>query len=64
MPNEFNVIGERRDDKEHLLLLGADGQHYDYHLRQDRLAPVEVDEKWVVTGGVDDLGLGHGTTSA
>ncbi len=48
MINEFQVIGERRGDEEHLLLLGADGQHYDYHLRLGHVAPVEPDDSWEV----------------
>jgi hypothetical protein len=48
MINEFHVIGERRDDEEHLLLLGSDGQHYDYHLRVGEVAPTEPDDNWEV----------------
>jgi hypothetical protein len=48
MTNEFGLIGERRDDQEHLLLRGGDGQLYDYSLRLDRIAPVEPDDGWMV----------------
>ena len=46
MANEFNVIGERKDDDLHLLVLGNDGQHYDYSVAGEQVSPVEPDERW------------------
>ncbi len=44
----FAVVGEHRDDPDHLLVLGADGQHYDLHLPDGVTLPVEPDEEWRV----------------
>ena len=48
----FAVVGEHRDDPNHLLLLGADGQHYDFSLPDGPTVPVEPDERWAVDEGV------------
>lgn len=48
MTNEFNVIGERKDDDLHLLVRGHDGQHYDYSVASERVSPVEPDERWQI----------------
>ncbi len=51
MPTDYAVIGEHREDDQHLLLLGEDGEHYDYHLGRDHVAPIEeLDEQWVIDG--------------
>lgn len=42
----FAVVGEHRDDPDHLLVLGADGQHYDLHLPDGATLPVDPDEEW------------------
>ncbi len=42
----FAVVGEHRDDPDHLLVLGADGQHYDLHLPDGVTLPVDPDEEW------------------
>ena len=51
MPNAYTVIGHGRDNHDALLLLGDDGQHYAYDVLHDRLAPVQVDDGWIVEGG-------------
>jgi hypothetical protein len=48
----FAVVGERRDDPNHLLLLGDDGRLYDLPLPDDLPLPVEPDEAWVVDAAV------------
>ena len=57
MTNEFAVIGHHRDDAEALLLIGADGHHYRYHLTDDRLESVDPTDGWVLETGVDSLFL-------
>ncbi len=46
MPTVFAVVGENRDDPDRLLLVGSDGQHYQYHLPDGTTTPVEPDEGW------------------
>lgn len=48
MPNEFTLIGERRDDESHLLVLGEDGHYYSYLPARESLSPTELDEGWVM----------------
>ena len=48
MTNEFNVVGERKDDERHLLVRGDDGRHYDYSLTSAQISPVEPDERWAI----------------
>ena len=58
MTNLFAVVGERRDDPTHLLLLGADGRHYDHALPDGPTVPVEPDAGWALdeaAPGLDDL---------
>ena len=50
MTNEFNVIGQRKDDDLHLLVRGDDGQHYDYSVAREQVSPVDPDERWVIDG--------------
>jgi hypothetical protein len=50
MTNEFNVIGQRKDDDLHLLVRGDDGRHYDYSLASEQVSPVNPDERWVIDG--------------
>lgn len=54
MTNEFNVIGQHKDDDLHLLVLGDDGQHYDYAVANDHFLPIEVDDAWLVDHDVID----------
>jgi hypothetical protein len=53
MINEFIVVGEHRDDKRLLLLLGVDGRYYRYRLGSERLRPVTLDGAWAVYPGKD-----------
>jgi hypothetical protein len=48
MTNEYNVIGEHKDNDRHLLVVGDDGRHYDYSLDSDAVSPVDPDERWQV----------------
>lgn len=45
---DFQVIGELRDNPQHLLLLGDDGQCYCFDLALDRIAPLDPDASWSV----------------
>ena len=45
---DFQVIGELRDDPQHLLLLGDDGQCYCFDIALDRIAPLDPDASWAV----------------
>jgi len=46
MPNEFTVVGENRDDDTHLLVVGADGNYYEYDPSREHMAMTEPDEQW------------------
>jgi hypothetical protein len=49
MPTVFTTIGEHQDDPDRFLLLGTDGQHYQYDLLQDTTTPVNpAEDTWVV----------------
>jgi hypothetical protein len=44
----FSAVGEKRDDPDRLLLIGSDGQHYQYRLPDGTTSPVEPDEGWLL----------------
>lgn len=46
MTIEFRVIGERREDPGHLLLVDDEGRPYDYDLVLDEIVPIELDSTW------------------
>jgi hypothetical protein len=48
MTTIFAVVGEHHDDPDRLLLLGADGQYYQYVLPEETTSPVVPDEHWVI----------------
>lgn len=48
MSTVFAVVGQHRDDPDHLLLLDEDGQHYDLRLPDGATVPVEPDDRWTV----------------
>ena len=48
LPIELAVVGERTNDPEHLLLIGADGAYYDYAVPSGDTRPIEPDEQWTV----------------
>ncbi len=48
MTNIFAVIGENREDPDRLLVLGSDGQHYEYQVSVGTTAPIEIDDKWSI----------------
>lgn len=48
MPTEFTVIGEHKEDKTQLLVLGADGEYYGYFPERELFLPIKPDENWVV----------------
>ncbi len=54
MTNEFNVIGQRKDDDLHLLVRGDDGRHYDYYVASEQVSPVNPDERWAIDGTSTD----------
>ncbi len=56
MVNVFTVVGEHRHDHARLLVLGADGEYYDYLATRQRLTPVDPDREWRVFArdGADD----------
>jgi hypothetical protein len=45
---DFEVIGELRDNPQHLLLLGDDGQCYCFDMTHDRITPLDPDDSWSV----------------
>lgn len=45
---EFQVIGELKNDPGHFLLLGDDGQCYDYNIALDEIIPIDVDGTWAI----------------
>lgn len=55
MTNEFVFIGEHKDDEEHLLVRGADGQYYDYTPDRDHFERVDPDEdEWKILNSSTD----------
>jgi hypothetical protein len=48
MTTIFAVIGESREDPDHLLVLGDDGQHDDYQLLAGTTSPVELTDDWAI----------------
>jgi hypothetical protein len=46
MTNVFAVVGEHRDDPDHLLVLGDDGSYYDYTVTTGQTEPVEPTAVW------------------
>lgn len=57
MTSEFNVVGEHKEDDQHLLVLGDDGQHYDFSLITESFEPVQVDDSWKVDEERSDLAM-------
>ena len=57
MPNEFTVVGEHRDDASELLVLGADGQYYEYDPAREHFAVTEPDESCELFPNVDEAGV-------
>lgn len=54
MPNEFMVVGEHKDDEGELLVMGSDGNYYEYDLQRDRLSPVEPDDQWEIFASAEE----------
>ncbi|HEY7032959.1 MAG TPA: hypothetical protein VH482_16560 [Thermomicrobiales bacterium] len=48
MTTVFAVVGQHHDDPDRLLLLGTDGQYYQYVLPDETTTPVVPDESWVM----------------
>ena len=46
MTNVFAVVGEHRDNPDHLLVLGDDGSYYDYTVTTGHTALTEPDLSW------------------
>ncbi len=53
----FRVIGERRNDPAHLLVVDDDGQCYDYDILHEDITPTELDGAWAVDVTVEDSNL-------
>jgi hypothetical protein len=46
---DFQVIGERKDDPGHLLLMGDDGQWYDYDVAHGEIALIDCpNDAWAM----------------
>ena len=50
MTTVFAVVGEHHEDRDRLLLLGDDGQHYDLRLPDGAPSPIrdEPDTSWTI----------------
>lgn len=55
MTNVFAVVGEHRDDPDHLLVLGDDGSYYDYAVTTGQAALVEPDQTWTTDFSVPEI---------
>lgn len=44
----FRVIGERRDNPTHLLVVDDDGQRFDYDLIAEEIHPAADDGDWAI----------------
>jgi len=53
MTTEYSVIGEHKQDDGHLLVMGEDGQPYDYALTSETIEPVEIDDRWRIDEDAD-----------
>ncbi len=47
-PNVLAVVGENNQDPLELLLQGADGEYYGYHLPEGHTRKVVLDDQWQV----------------
>lgn len=54
MPIEFTLVGEHKTDEYHLLVLGADGNFYEYDPAREELSRVHPDENWEIFRDVDE----------
>ena len=45
---DFQVIGELKDDPNHLLLLGDDRHWYDFDIASGSITPIEPSDAWAV----------------
>jgi hypothetical protein len=45
---DFQVIGELKADPGHLLLMGDDGQWYDYEIASGEVTRIEPSDAWTV----------------
>ena len=50
MTNLYAVVGEHHDDPNHVLILGEDGQYYDWDLTSEQTRPVEPGDDWHLDG--------------
>ncbi|MGD9713791.1 MAG: hypothetical protein AB7V46_17275 [Thermomicrobiales bacterium] len=46
MQIEFTVVGEHREEPSRFLVVGADGDYYEYDPAREHIAAVEPDERW------------------
>ncbi|HEV2126682.1 MAG TPA: hypothetical protein VGW38_28310 [Chloroflexota bacterium] len=55
MPNEFTVVGENRNDETELLVLGTDGQYYEYDPAREHFTRTEPNEEWELFAPLEEL---------
>lgn len=55
MTNIFAVVGEHRDNPDHLLVLGDDGSYYDYTVTTGQTALTEPDLSWTTDADIPEL---------
>jgi hypothetical protein len=48
MTNLYVVIGEHHDDPDRYLVLGADGDFYEWDLTSEQTIPIEPGEEWSI----------------
>lgn len=53
MPYEFTLVGEHSAYEDRLLVLGADGQYYQYHPAREEFSRVEPDDNWDLFADID-----------
>jgi hypothetical protein len=62
MLNEFTVVGEHREDKSQFLVIGADGQYYEYNPAREQVSATVPDEHWEMIQGDEELPAETGST--
>ncbi len=55
MTNIFAVVGEHRDNPDHLLVLGEDGSYYDYTVTTGHTIPTEPNPSWTTDVDISEL---------
>ena len=55
MPIEFTFAGEHREARSQFLVLGADGQYYEYDPAREQIFAIEPDERWEMIPGSQEV---------